>query len=137
MFVLLTKEKRVEIRIAFIVDFCFISAMLNVPNINLSYSGTNLRNPNFFGNISAHMCAQYLFHCHCTLEYLYTHTSVNQCLHSVYLLWYVIYAVLVQEQLDEVVWHSSGHLLQNVVCQVELHEVLQVLERVLSQVTVA
>lgn len=56
---------------------------------------------------------------------------------SVYLLWDVVDAIPVQEKLDEATWNAVRHLLQGVVSQVELHETLQVLERVLPQVIVA
>lgn len=52
------------------------------------------------------------------------------------MLWDVVDAVLVQEQLYDTVRYAVGHLLQQVVSQIELHQTLQILERVLSQVTV-
>lgn len=60
-----------------------------------------------------------------------TAVHVFMCLHqlcdnvsTVYLLWDVIYAVLVQIQLYEVIGYASRHLFQDVVSQVELHEAL-------------
>lgn len=58
------------------------------------------------------------------------------CVYAVYLLWDVIYTVPVQKKLYEATWNTRRHLLQSVMSQVELHEALQVLECVLSQVTV-
>lgn len=55
---------------------------------------------------------------------------------TVYLLWDVIYAVPVQEKLDQAIRYTIRHLLQDVVSQIELHEVLQVLEHVPSQIAV-
>lgn len=54
-----------------------------------------------------------------------------------YLLWNVIYVVPVEEKLDEAAGQSGRHLLQDVASQVELHQALQVLEGVLSQVGVS
>lgn len=51
-------------------------------------------------------------------------------------LWYVIYAVLVQEKLYEATRYASWHLFQDVVGQIKLHEALQVLKCVLSHATV-
>lgn len=55
---------------------------------------------------------------------------------TVYLLWDVIYTVPVQEKLDEATRYTIRHLLQDVVGQIELHEALQALESVSSQVAV-
>ena len=49
----------------------------------------------------------------------------------------VLNVVPVEKELEDVGGHVAGHLPQDVVCQVELHEVLQVLEDVLAQVAVA
>jgi len=55
---------------------------------------------------------------------------------TVYLLWYALYAVLVQEKLYEATRYAGWHLFQGVVGQIKLHEALQVLKCVLSHVTV-
>lgn len=54
----------------------------------------------------------------------------------VYLLWDVVNAVRVQKKLNETARYAIRHLLQDIVSQIELHQALQVLESVLSQVTV-
>lgn len=59
------------------------------------------------------------------------------CTCAEYLLWNVIDVVPVEEQLDDSAGQSGRHLLQDVASQVELHQALQVLEGVLSQVGVS
>ena len=57
-------------------------------------------------------------------------------MYAVYLPWDVIYTVPVQEKLYEATWYPSRHLFQSIASQIELHQAVQVLKYVLSQVTV-
>lgn len=69
--------------------------------------------------------------------FIEVHVCFSICVcSSVYLLWDVIYTVLVQEKLYESTRDARGHLFQGVVSQIELHQVLQILKRVLSQTAV-
>lgn len=57
-------------------------------------------------------------------------------MYNVNLPWDVINTVPVQEKLYEATWYPSRHLFQNIVSQIELHQGVQVLKYVLSQVVV-
>lgn len=49
----------------------------------------------------------------------------------------VLNVIPIQEQLVDIMWHVLRHLSQNVVCQVQLNQVLEALEDVFAQVAVA
>lgn len=72
---------------------------------------------------------------HAVCLYMCCHPLCDLC--TVYLLWDVIYTVPVQEKLYDATRDTSGHLFEDVASQIELHEALQVLKCVLSQVTVS
>lgn len=56
--------------------------------------------------------------------------------YTVHLPWDVIYTVPVQEKLYEAIWYPSRHLFQRIAGQIELHQAVQALKYVPSEVTV-